>query len=73
MDYDSIENRKRIGCKIAKIRESKGLTQQELAEFANIRGNNISRIELGKYTIDVDLLGKIVEVLDCKIDIVAKN
>jgi len=73
MDYDIIENRKRIGCKIAKIRELRGLSPQELADFANIRGNSVSRIELGKYSLDVDMLGKIVDVLDCKIDIVEKK
>jgi len=70
MENDRIDNRKRIGRRIADIRKRKGLTTIQLAELTGLQQSNISRIELGKYSADIDLLGKIAAALNFKIDLV---
>lgn len=60
-----------IGQRIKEIREAKGLTQAELAEKAGIIRSNLTRIESGKYSTGIDIVGKIAEVLDCHLEIEA--
>ena len=64
------ENRIRIGGKVAAIRNEKGMSIRELAEACGVTAQNITKIEHGKYNVSIDILGKICEVLDCRIDIV---
>lgn len=61
-----------IGQRIRSIRESKGLTQENLATLTGLNKQNISRIELGKYNNRIDILGIIAEALDCRIDFINK-
>jgi DNA-binding Xre family transcriptional regulator len=62
--------RTRMGKKIRKIREEKGIEAKDLAKLANIDAANLSRIEQGKYSVGLDILSKIAFVLGCQIDIV---
>jgi transcriptional regulator with XRE-family HTH domain len=50
------------------FRKSKNLTQLELAEKVGCSKIMISSIEQGVRTGTIELLKKIAEVLDCKID-----
>ena len=61
--------RERIGRRIAELRESKGLSQIELAEMTGIKQPNLSRIESGKYSTNIDLIAKIATALNCRIEI----
>lgn len=67
-----IDYRKYIGARIRELRETKGLTQEELATLAGILRTNLSRIEQGKYSTGLDILGAIAEALDVKIDFIKK-
>ena len=50
----------RFGDKIKKIRESRGISQQQLAKKLGYRTNSyVSDMEKGKFTPSVDKLGKI--------------
>lgn len=62
--------RTRIGKKIRKIREDKGIEAKDLAKLANIDAANLSRIEKGKYSVGLDILSRIAFVLGYQIDIV---
>lgn len=64
------ENRIRIGGQIAAIRNKKGLSIRELAEACGVSFANIYKIEKGKYNVSIDILGKICEALNCRIDLV---
>lgn len=64
------ENRIRIGGQIAAIRNKKGLSIRELAEACGVSFANIYKIENGKYNVSIDILGKICEALNCRIDLV---
>lgn len=64
------ENRLRIGRKVATIRKEKGLSIRELAEQCGVSYQNITKIENGKYNVSIDILWKLCEVLNCKLDII---
>ncbi|MEA5128316.1 MAG: helix-turn-helix transcriptional regulator [Proteiniphilum sp.] len=67
-DYST--ERKRIGAKIRQLREEKELEAKQLARMANIDPANLSRIEQGKYSVGLDILTKISQVLGMKVDLV---
>jgi len=73
IDFDKIENRKRIGRKIALLRKERELTALELAELTGLKRENLTRIELGKYSTGIDILGKIAEALGCTLDFISQN
>lgn len=50
--------RAEIGESIRKIRESRGLTQEQLGEKMNISRSTISKIESGKFNLSIDYLSK---------------
>lgn len=56
-----------IGKKIKSIRESKGLTQQNLADLCDFEKSNVSRIESGRTNITIKNLYKISQALGVKI------
>lgn len=64
--------RERIGKRIAEIRKSKGLTQRKLAELAEIGYGHLARIETGKYSTGIDLLCRIADVLEYKVEFIEK-
>lgn len=69
MEFDKYENRRKVGQMIARLREDKGMTQQELADAAEIDRANLSKIENGRYNVSIDILGKILFALDTEIEI----
>jgi DNA-binding XRE family transcriptional regulator len=70
--FDEIEERQRIGQRIAELRKEKGLTQQDIADRTGIQRNHISRIEAGKYSVGFDTLQSIAEALGGRIDIITE-
>lgn len=64
------EERVRIGKRIAELRKEKGLSVRALAELAGVSSQNITKIENGKYNVSIDILSKITNALNCKLDIV---
>ena len=64
------EQRHRIGQRIAELRTSQGMTQQDVADKTGLLRQHISRIEAGKYSVGFDTLQLIAEQFDMKVDIV---
>lgn len=62
--------REEIGSKIAQLRKEAGLSQRDLAEKAGLTQNTIYKIENGKFSVGIDVLGKVAEALNRKIDII---
>ncbi|EJL6924990.1 helix-turn-helix transcriptional regulator [Vibrio alginolyticus] len=56
-----------VGKRIAKMRKSKGLTQDKLALFAEIDRSYVGRIERGEVNLTVEKLYEIAETLDCDV------
>ena len=65
-----MNDRERIGKRIAEIRKQKGISQAQLSELTGITPGNIARIELGKYSTGIDILSKIAKALNYRIDFV---
>lgn len=65
--------RESIGKQIAAIRKKKGLSLRQLAELTGLNHSNIGKIELGKYSVGVDILGKICDAIGCELKITEKE
>lgn len=57
-----------FGKKLKLLRKSKGLTQEQLAEMANVHEKHISKLELGLYKPSYNTLKKIYKALDLDIE-----
>jgi len=57
----------KIGQRIRELRESKGISQQNLAAVCNFEKANLSRIEAGRTNPTVSTLYKISKALEIKI------
>jgi len=69
--YDeSSDARLRIGKRIADLRKSAGMTQEQLATKAGIHQVNLSRIEAGRYAVGLDILDHIAQALGGRVDII---
>lgn len=73
MEKSTEDERIRIGKRIAEIRKQKGLSQAKLAELTRMAPGNIARIETGRYSTGIDILSKIAQALDYKVDFVKIN
>ena len=67
---ETINDRIRIGQRIAELRKEKGMTQAQLAEQACVLQPNIARIENGRYGITIDVLARIAQALGKRIELV---
>lgn len=67
-----MNHREEIGKQLEAIRKSKNLTQEGVSELTGLNRANISKIERGKYNVSVDILSKITDALDSRIEIVKK-
>lgn len=65
-----LDERKRIGSTIRAIREEQGLTQQQLAEKVGTSRSTIGRVELGDWSVSLDLLTSITSALDKRVEII---
>jgi transcriptional regulator with XRE-family HTH domain len=64
-----LDERKRIGRRIAQLRHEKGLSQRDLAEIAGIKHPHIARIETGAYSVGFDTLQCLAKALGKNVDI----
>ena len=53
-----------VGKQIQKLRESKGISQQDLAAKCNFEKSNMSRLEAGKVNSTLSTLEKVANALD---------
>lgn len=56
-----------IGSRIKLLRESKGVSQQDLAALCNFEKGNMSRLEAGRTNPTITTLYKISQALEVKI------
>lgn len=65
-----MNDRERIGRQITKIRKDWNMSVRNLAELTDVNYANISKIENGKYNTGIDILARIANVLECKIEMI---
>lgn len=68
-----MDNREYIGIKLAELRKSRGYSIRQLADMSGVNFANIYKIENGKYNVSIDILGKICDALECRIDIMKEE
>lgn len=59
---------KHIGDTVKKIREEKGLTQQQIADLIHMHRSNYSRIESGERDLSIEALNKIAKFFGMTLD-----
>ncbi len=64
---------KQLGRNIFKIRQQKGLSQNQLAEILNISKEHLAKIETAKRRISLKLLFRLCDVLEIKEKILFEN
>lgn len=52
-----------VGANLREVRQSRGLSQEQLAELAQVDNKTISRAENGVYAITVDFVAKLARAL----------
>lgn len=57
-----------IGATIKKIREQKGMTQQQVAELVHMHRSNYSRVETGERELSIEAINKIAKYFGMTID-----
>ena len=57
----------KLGANIHKLRKSKNLSQNELAEILDISREHLAKIETAKRTVSLDLLIEISDALGVKV------
>lgn len=67
------QERKRIGARIAELRQQRGLTQRGLGSLCGLEGSHIARIEMGRYSAGFDTLQSIAHTMGCTIDFVERK
>ena len=72
-DQDKMEERQRIGARIKELRQKQNIDARTLAVRAGIDASNLSRIEQGHYSVGLDILGKIANALNARVEIVEKE
>jgi transcriptional regulator with XRE-family HTH domain len=60
--------RERVGLNLQRLRRQKGLSQEELADLANIHQTYLSGVERGKRNPTVTVLQRIAEALGADIE-----
>jgi transcriptional regulator with XRE-family HTH domain len=67
------EERKRIGNIIQVLRVQQGLTVEELGQKAGVGSSLLTRVELGKFNVRLDVLSSIAEALGYEVNFVKKD
>lgn len=68
-----MNERERIGKRIAELRHARGLSQVQLAEISGVGYSHIARIEKGRYSVGIDTLSKISEALNVQVDFIKRE
>lgn len=66
----AVENRKKLGAEIKRIREKKEYSQEDLAVMMNVSRTTISKIENGKFNFSIDYLSKFSFFLEFPINLI---
>lgn len=70
MEEEKKEYRIYIGKRIAEERAKLGLSQTDLANLSGINRATIAKIELGRWSVGIDILGRIAEAMNLRVDLV---
>lgn len=66
---DMMNERERIGARIAELRKSLGMNQEDLAAKCGLQRTTVSKIERGRFSVSVDMLSRICVALGARIEL----
>ena len=69
-DDNKHQYRAYIGKRIAEERAKLGLSQTDLANMSGINRATIAKIELGRWSVGIDILGKIADAMNLRVDLI---
>lgn len=69
-DEERQQYREYIGKRIAEERAKLGLSQRDLAGIAGYDPATIAKIELGRWSVGIDVLGRIADAMGLRVDLV---
>lgn len=69
-DEEKQRYRTYIGKRIAEERAKLGLSQRDLAGIAGYDPATIAKIELGRWSVGIDVLGRIAEAMGLRVDLI---
>lgn len=70
MEEEKKEYRIYIGKRIAEERAKLGISQTDLANLSGINRATIAKIELGRWSVGIDVLGRIAEAMNLRVDLI---
>lgn len=68
-----MNDRERIGLKISQLRQEQGLSQRDLGKLSGVTQKSIYKVEKGLFSVGLDVLCRLTEVLGYKVDIIEQN
>ena len=72
-DQNKDNERTRIGERIRELRKKNNIDAKALAQRVGINASNLSRIEQGHYSVGFDILSRIANALNARVEIVEKD
>lgn len=67
--YDEYGRQLEIAYQILQLRKKKKISQAQLAKKIGTKQSNIARLEAGQQNFSVEMLGKIADALNCRLNI----
>lgn len=58
-----------MGQSLREARERAGMSLDDIAEKTGLKASNIRNVELGRYNADMDVMGNLLEAMDCHFEI----
>ena len=68
-EYEALDLEYRLAAALIRLRLSKGVTQQELAEALNTKQASIARLESGSSLPSLSMIKRVADALDADIEI----
>ena len=69
---EQLQNRISLGDQLRSVRESQGWTTEQVAKMADITEQNVRKIEDGRYNVPMDIIYRLADVLNCKLELKRK-
>lgn len=69
---EQLQNRISLGDQLRSVRESQGWTTEQVAKMADITEQNVRKIEDGRYNVPMEIIYRLADVLNCKLELKRK-
>ena len=67
------QTRERLGQRVAQLRKMNDMSIEQLADATGLQASHISRIEAGRYAVNVEILEMLAQAFNMTVDIVTPH